>query len=609
MHCTVLFKVDAAPSFHVEHYPLSDAAVPQMVDSRHGVEVELTSPATNASESLPPLPALEMADAAPSPAVSAIDEVEMALELMVVEDTSEDDELEVEDETILPTAEDIALALAEEVDPSAALVPEELAGSPVGDEVPIDVEVEVEEIVLDVPEEVEPVEPEPASLGFYVDVEPTIAFEDLTPESLGFFVDTEPSTEVPDSTDSPADSALAISYSHGAVLGDHIEVDADSDEEPVVQTSQHGRVAPPKASFTFSSPLGAAPTTPSAPSSSSRPITFNDFSPSFTTINSSPSSRKPKVKSRPGKKAQKAAARRSRGGHYDEPPEPRSDSDVEWGSDGPPVSRGEGKSGWKAPAAGGGGGKRRVGSSKRDAALEAAILADYIENTRGSDGEQDDVGMEQFLAGTQSIEQVEVGDIVLERRKLDEERNDSDDGSEGSSRDGLNGGVGEEGEDAGWATDDQDPDGKGGFAEAEEQMMAEESDLSDDDEEDEEHDSDSDQAFLDALLAEDSDFLSDSDDDASDSDDDLAAAIARTQSQQRAKAAAAGGGVFATSKGSSAKKGGKKGKGKGKGRMVESSSSEEDTDDEDEMFQGNNSWADEDERFIQVSDRILSVSV
>jgi len=613
-----------------------------MVDPRHSIEVEIASlPSTSPASPDTFLPA-------ESPAPSAIDEVEMALELMVVEDSTDEEQVELEqeeeeneqDETILPSNEDIEFASAStpvEIAPSV-----DIEAEPETQEEPsVAVEIEIDEVVVLVEEEVLEVElieedappanepePEQESLGFFIDVEPATPLppispaQEPSPESLGFFVDTTSSTVSPSSNANAtlANDIPSISYSHGTVLGDHIEVDAESDEEQIVWVPSTKKkngpapssafVAPPQAPFTFASTH--QPSTPSA--NPLRPVTFNEYSPSFTTINTtSPggSSRKPKLQTRPGKgkKAQKAAARRSRGGFEEEAPEPREgDSDVEWGSDGPPVSRGEGKSGWKAGGGGGGRGGRRGGRSNRDAELEAAILADYIENTRGSDGEQDDEGMEQFLEGTQSIEQVEVGDIVLERRRRDEERNDSDgdsDSSGGGSRDGLDGGLGEPGEDAGWATDDQDPDAaetKAGFGDAEEEMMAEESDLSASEEEDEEDDSD--QVFLDALLAEDSDLLiTDSDDDEEDDseEEDLAEAIARSQSQRMG----GGGGGGKKSVGGGGKKGGgggKKGKGKGKGRMVESSSEEEDSEDEeDEMFQGNFSWADEDERFIQVS--------
>ena len=588
----------------------------------------------------------------------------MALELMVVEDSADEEQIEFEqeegeqdqDETVLPSNEDIEFASAPievEIAPSADFALGEIAQ----EDVTVAVEIEVDEVivvaeeeeVLDVELTEEANEPEPESLGFFIDVEPATPLPPISPvqepssESLGFFVDTTSSSTATPSSNANATSSNdipSISYSHGTVLGDHIEVDADSDEEQIVWVPTKKKngpppssafVAPPQAPFTFASTH--QPPAPSTPSTSTtnplRPVTFNDYSPSFTTINTtSPggSSRKPKLQTRPGKgkKAQKAAARRSRGGFEEEAPEPREgDSDIEWGSDGPPVSRGEGKSGWKAGGGGGGGrgGRRGRGRSNRDAELEAAILADYIENTRGSDGEQDDEGMEQFLEGTQSIEQVEVGDIVLERRRRDEERNDSDgddsNSSDGGSRDGLDGGLGEPGEDAGWATDDQDPDAqetKAGFGDAEEEMMAEESDLSASEEEDDDEEADdSDQAFLDALLAEDSDLLiTDSDDDEDEDseeeeEEDLPEAIARSQGQRMGGSGGGGGGGGKKSGGGGGgggKKGGsgKKGKGKGKGMMVESSSNEEDSEDEeDEMFQGNFSWADEDERFIQVS--------
>jgi hypothetical protein len=576
------------PKSHLEHFSLADVAVPQMVDPLQSFELDVSShpQPTTSTDPTVPFAQVHLAPSAsshnqPSPTPTPVDEVESALESMVFDD--EEDEIEVEAEVGADQAE-MQVELEEVV--------EEVQQVQVAQEPSLVVEQAEETVEMAVTEEVQqslsvpsPSSPPTETLGFYVD---TGSAADPSPPTFNpsepplFFMDSNPTL---DSISTPRPSG-PIRYSHGQVLGDQIEVDADDvDEEQIVFV--------PNSNTTIKKPSPKRPRSPPSrqPLASSSNTPLDDFAFNLSSVKvPSFSPRQSKNKTRPGKKAHKGG-RRSGGGRRsfaaEEEAVPREgDSDVEWGSDGPPVKRQNG-SGWTKKEGG------RRGQTKAD--IEAEILADYILNTQGSDGEQDEAGMEGFLAAHGDLEQTEVGDIELERRKKEEDEADSDDGSSRDGHPGLgyqHGGVGEEGVDLGWATDDQDPEGQAGFDAAEEELLGESD--SDDDSDEDDSEIDSDQAFLDALMS-DSDEDDSSEDDSSDSEDeDLAAAITRMTKKNGSPFVPAPKGASYGGK----KNKGKKGKGKGKQRMVESS--ELDSDDE-EMFMGNEgSWAVEDERYIQV---------
>ena len=408
-----------------------------------------------------------------------------------------------------------------------------------------------------------------------------------------FFVDSAPSQPTEE-----ADATVEVeSLTAGPVFGDPT-AQAPNEEEQIVWVPPNKKKdarSALRANPAIVPPSAVAASRPST--STARPV-FDDYELSFTSVASSNHSKK-KSKYQKTRRGQKAESRRMRGPALsDDEAEPRQgDSDLDWGDDGPPPSK---------P------GRQKSAKALAKEQREAEILADYIANTRGSDGEQDDEGMRQFLAGTgKNAPQVSMGDIAIEQFMAEEEAADAlgyeSTSSRGSSRsddDPAAVGADETGG-TGWATDDEAPEGDSSGSEAdfghhEEVMMAEEDDdESESGDEDEDEEEDSDQAFLDALLDETSDEDGSDMDLYSSDDEDLAAAIARSASarakplpkEPTSRSAALPPQDSARAAGA---------KGKARAPVTDS----EDDEDADGMFAGNFSWADQDEQFIQVRRRI-----
>lgn len=412
--------------------------------------------------------------------------------------------------------------------------------------------------------------------------------QDVQEESL-FFLDSAP-TEIVDDEATEAE-------------GLHADVPVFGD--PTVRPQDEEIVwVPPNKKKNSKSALRSNPAIvpPSAiaaslPSTSTRAPVFDDYELSFTSVASSNRNQK-KPKYQKTRRGQKKETQRLRGNaQSDEEAIPREgDSDLDWGDDGPPPPKpGQQKS------------VKRLAKEQ----LEAEILADYIINTRGSDGEQDTEGMEQFIAGTTDVPRVEIGDIAIENLMAEEDAADALESESTSSRARSEFGdsrMGSESTDGaggtGWATDDQDPDNDvsdseadSEFGQQEEVMIAEEDDISDSDDDDEEEDSD--QAFLDALLNESSDEEDDSEELYSSDDEDLAAAIARSASARAKPIQVSHASIKITDLTDPSSVPSHSGRAKGKGRQTESEEEEEDVEGGG-MFEGNFSWADQDEQFIQV---------
>lgn len=623
----------------MHHFSLVNAALPHMEIPRHAFEIEVPEPGDQQPQpSLTPTSSnidLAISSIVSSTSSAEIQEVENALESMAVIDPAP-----------RPTPTPFSFVSAFDAfrgPPRSSTAATSQAGSPPGgsmdipDEEKPDDTVVLEDSTLELTiednVEVEIVEDDDSPV-FFVDIEPSPVVsaasssapvvEASEAESLGFFVDSEPAA----AETSGNYEAASRRYVHAAVLGDPL---SESDEEIVWTPQRSMGVEPSPVSIALPASIPALPV-PAA-------VTFRDFALELTTVALPSTSRQPKTKARPGKKALKAMRKAARNQKRAEsPPAPREDdSDIEWGSDGPPVQRGKGSSGWiKNPIPNG----ARDAPPKRGtrAEEEAAILADYIANTRGSDGEDDEDGMRTFLEGVNNVEEVSIGDIAIERLMREEDEGKFNDGeSDSSSRGELHSPSlkpsrrsanlathqSNEDDDSEWATNHPDPGVRRVFAASEVNQLG----WSDESEEEgsDDNDMDNEQIFLDEMLeSDDSDDLgddfdivadeSDSDDNddldaSSDSSEDLAEAILRSQ-RARSKSvveveSAEEGTQPQTVAGS--KKGKEKAKaqepakkkGKGKARALVSS------DDDHELFKGNFSWDDDDERFIQVSDPLF----
>lgn len=573
---------------------------------------DLPSTYTQPSEPAPiHLPATFPPSFAPAPAPSApssnkpthalldhrarsnLDEVDKALRDMAFEE-DEDDEQEVEISLELDATSELEEGEAAlDVDPDSRMDVEE---SP-----------EVETVVAPPPQDAvvdESTVPDAPSIGgqslFFFDSGPSpptfddeaeVEITQEVQEEALFFVDSAP-TEIVD------DEASEV---------EGLDADVPVFGDPNVQPQDEEEIVwvPPNKKKNSKSALRFNPAIvpPSAiaaslPSTSTRAPVFDDYELSFTSVASSNVSQK-KPKYQKTRRGQKKETQRLRGdAQSDEEAVPREgDSDLDWGDDGPPPPKpGQQKS------------TKRLAKEQ----LEAEILADYIANTRGSDGEQDTEGMEQFIAGTTDVSRVEIGDIAIETFMAEEDAADALESESTSSRarsESDDSSMGTEGADEaggkGWATDDQEPDNdvsdseaNSEFGQQEEVMIAEEDDISDSDDDDEEEDSD--QAFLDALLNESSDEEEDESEDLYSSDDeDLAAAIARSASARAKPIHVSHASIKITDLTDPSSVLSHSGRAKGKGRQT-GSEEEEDQVEGEGMFEGNFSWADQDEQFIQV---------
>lgn len=524
---------------------------------------------------------------------SNLDEVDKALRDMAFEE-DEDDEQEVEISLELDSTSELEEGEAAlEVDEDSRM---DLEESPEVETVvassPQDAVVD-ESTVQDVPsidgQSVFFVDSGPSPPTFDDEAEVEIT-QEVQEESL-FFVDSAP-TEIVDDEASEAEG-LDVDVS---VFGDP-NIRPQDEEEEIVWVPPNKKKNSKSALRSNPAIVPRSAIAASLPSTSTRAPVFDDYELSFTSVASSNLSQK-KPKYQRTRRGQKKETQRLRGNaQSDEEAVPREgDSDLDWGDDGPPPPKpGQQKS------------AKRLAKEQ----LEAEILADYIANTRGSDGEQDTEGMEQFIAGTKDVPQVEIGDIAIETFMAEEDAADALEAESTSSRARSESGdsrMGTEGADeaggTGWATDDQDPDNdvsdseaKSEFGQQEEVMIAEEDDISDSDDDDEE---DSDQAFLDALLNESSDEEEDDSEDLYSSDDeDLAAAIARSASARAKPIQVSHASIKITDLTDPSSVLSHSGRAKGKGRQTESEEEEEEVEGEG-MFEGNFSWADQDEQFIQV---------
>ena len=536
-------------------------------------------------------------DSAPTPATaplnpfanSEMDRMDKALRNMAFE---EDDENEVEisleldmqleeGELEAETASDAAPMIVQEEVEAVVIVEEQLSESGLDGEDDVLAEAPVAE----------------DSPLFYIDSAPSLPVLEVEVEAEtaapGPELEASPLFFVDSASSQPKDEVNLVETEKataGPVFGDPTARAAEEEEQIVW--------VPPNKKKNARSALRANPAIvpPSAiaasraSTSTARPV-FDDYELSFNSVASSNHSKK-KSKYQKTRRGQKAESRRMRGPALsDDEGEPREgDSDLDWGDDGPPPPK---------P------GRQKSAKALAKEQREAEILADYIANTRGSDGEQDDEGMQQFLAGTgNNAPQVSMGDIAVERFMAEEEAADAigyeSSSSLGSSRsDGGQAALDtDEKGGTGWATDDEAPDGDSSDSEAEfghqeEVMMAEEDDAESSSESGDGEEEDSDQVFLDALLDETSNEEDSDMDLYSSDDDDLAAAIARSASA-RAKPLP----KEPTSRSIAPPPAGARAAAKGKGRQ--SPSDTEEDEDADGMFAGNFSWADQDEQFIQV---------